>query len=139
MDTSEEFAKWTVIDANSDTKTWGFDESTSAAKYGYGTVVADDWLISPAVNVKAGAYMLTFDYQGSSYGEKMDVFYGNSPEAASMTESIIDLGTFDINGEFAQAKQIVKVDNDGTIHIGFHAKSDPDKFRIFVKNSSAFS
>lgn len=136
LDTSEEFAKWTVIDANSDTKTWGFDESTSAAKYGYGTVVADDWLISPAVNVKAGAYMLTFDYQGSSYGEKMDVFYGNSPEAASMTESIIDLGTFDINGEFAQVKQIVKVDNDGTIHIGFHAKSDPDKFRIFVKNVS---
>lgn len=80
--------------------------------------------------------MLTFDYQGSSYGEKMDVFYGNSPEAASMTESIIDLGTFDVNGEFAQAKQIVKVDNDGTIHIGFHAKSDPDKFRIFVKNVS---
>lgn len=136
LDTEEEFAKWTVIDANADTKTWGYDSWASAAKYGYGKVVADDWLVSPAINVQAGAYILSFDYQGSSYGEKMDVFYGNAPEAAAMTECIVDLGTFDINGEFVSTKQIMKVDNDGTIHIGFHAKSDPDKFRIFVKNVS---
>ena len=49
LTTEDEFAKWSVIDANNDTKTWGFDRGTTAAKYSYSSNnVADDWLVSPA-------------------------------------------------------------------------------------------
>ena len=101
LDTQEAFDQWLVVDVNTDSKTWGFDSSNSAAKYGYNTqLAADDWLISPAINVSAGCYILSFEYQGSNYGEKMDVFYGTSRDVASMTEPIIDLGEIYVNGYF---------------------------------------
>lgn len=135
LTTEDEFAKWSVIDANNDTKTWGFDSGTTAAKYSYSSNnVADDWLVSPAIAAPNGSYILSFDYQGSSYGEKMDIFYGSQSTAEALTQPIADLGTFTVNGEFASTKQMFKVEADGNIHIGFHAKSDPDKFRILVKN-----
>ena len=135
LDTQEAFDQWLVVDVNTDSKTWGFDSSNSAAKYGYNTqLAADDWLISPAINVSAGCYILSFEYQGSNYGEKMDVFYGTSRDVASMTEPIIDLGEIYVNGYFTGAAKMINVAADGDIYLGFHAKSDKDKYKLFVKN-----
>lgn len=133
--TEDEFAKWLVVDANEDAKTWGFDSSNEAAKYGYNTqLAADDWLISPAIDLPAGCYILSFEYQGSSYGEKMDIFYGAARESASMTNPIIDLGEIYVDGSFAKVSQMLKVESGGETYLGFHAKSDKNKYKLFVKN-----
>ena len=76
--TEEEFNAWTVVDANSDEKTWKCDSSGSPSKvfYSYsGANAADDWLISPAVVApKDGVMAVLFTVKGSSYVEKMEKY-----------------------------------------------------------------
>lgn len=135
LSTEEEFGQWLVVDANEDATTWGFDSYNEAAKYGYNMeLAADDWLISPAIELEAGSYILSFEYQGSTYGEKMDVFFGTSRDAASMTQPVIDLGDIYIDGSFAPASGLINVTASGNIYLGFHAKSDANKYKLFVRN-----
>lgn len=61
---SEElFDQLTVIDANNDKSTWTFDDYYEAATHKYNAENAgDDWLVSPAVNMKKNsAYKFSFD------------------------------------------------------------------------------
>lgn len=135
LNTETEFGQWLVVDANKDATTWGFDSYTQAAKYGYNMQqAANDWLISPAIELEAGSYMVSFEYQGSTYGEKMDVFFGTSRDAASMTQPVIDLGDIYIDGSFAPASGLINVTASGNIYLGFHAKSDANKYKLYVRN-----
>ncbi|MEG2179473.1 MAG: choice-of-anchor J domain-containing protein [Bacteroidales bacterium] len=136
----ENFEKWIVIDANDDQKTWELkasDETIYVAAYPYhGTNVADDWLISPTIKVEPNRYYkLSFKYQGSSYGEKMDVFCGTAPNVAAMTNLVVDLGEFK-NGEAKEAQGLISANGSEAVYLGFHAKSDPDKFRIYLNDIS---
>ena len=133
--TEDEFARWTVVDKNSDNATWKFNPDKQAAHYPYAYQTADDWLISPAIKVdKAGAYMLTYEYMGSSYGEMMDVFYGTQPDVESMGNLVMDLGIMDDGDNYKSARQLISVNNTDDIYIAFHAKSEPDKFKILLRN-----
>lgn len=135
LSTEKDFAKWTVVDRNNDNTTWKFNAEKQAAHYPYAYNQADDWLISPAIKIdKAGAYMLTFDYMGSSYGEKMDVFYGTQPGVESLGNMVIDLGVMTNGDDFFSAKQLISVNEPSDIYLGFHAKSDGDKFKILMRN-----
>lgn len=132
------FPEWLVVDANEDGKTWALktlSEAETVAHYPYhSSNRADDWLISPPIPIPApGCYKVSFDYMGSSFGEKMDVFYGNAPEVSSMDRLLLDMGEFR-NTAMLPAQKLVWVEEAGDLHLGFHAKSDPDKFRIYVNN-----
>lgn len=80
---ADEFAKWTVVDANNDGVTWVYDAEGSQSKvfYAYSSSnVADDWLISPAITPTAtGKLMVQYTTYGTSYGEKLAVYTGNAP------------------------------------------------------------
>lgn len=137
MAEQEDFAAWTVLDNNEDGSTWSYsaDASPSRVFYNYNSSNSgDDWLISPAINVPAdGTYVISYSYKGSSYGEAFEVWTGSAPTADGMTDKISIhnpvLDNEEGNLAFVDAKA-------GSIHIGFHCISDPDKFRLYISSVS---
>ena len=135
LTTETEFNKWSVINNNNDDATWKYNPDKEAAHYSYAYNIADDWLISPAIKIsQPGAYMLKYEYMGSSYGEKMDVFYGNKPETAALNNLVMDLGEITEGDNYITAKQMISINAAQDIYFAFHAKSDPDRFKILVRN-----
>ena len=132
--TQEEFSQWTVIDANDDGTTWKFDDwaSPSYVFYGYhSTNAADDWFITPAITpTESGIVAINFAVQGSSYGEKFEVKVGNGNTVEAMTTSVSDILT--PPNEVVSYVYLMEVEANETYHIGFHAISDADKWRIFL-------
>lgn len=134
--TVEDFNKWTVIDVNNDGSTWKFDDwaSPSYVFYSYNsTNSADDWMISPAITSdKTGTLAIKFSMQGSSYGEKLEVFYGNDTTVAAMTNRGTEV--IPLDATLSSTYFLIDVEAGKPIHIGFHACSDPDKYRLYVCN-----
>ncbi len=131
--TADDFAKWTVVDANADDTTWKFadDAVPSHVFYSYSYAnQGDDWLISPAVNIpEAGLYVISLECYGSSYGENLEVFTGNAPTVEGMTSKVASY-----EGLRAETKgDLIFVDaQPGDLYLGFHAFSLPDKWRLYV-------
>lgn len=135
LSTAEDAARWTVVNSNGDEYTWEFDDLFGSM--GCYTInadlAADDWLISPAIEVEnGGMYMLQFEMQGNSSGEKMDVYYGTSPNVDAMDNMLMDI--YNDNGSFVAYMKMFAVETGGPIYIGFHAKSDPWKYKIVLRN-----
>ena len=51
-----------------------------------------------------------------------------------MTQPVIDLGDIYIDGSFAPASGLINVTASGNIYLGFHAKSDANKYKLYVRN-----
>lgn len=134
--TIEDFNQWTVVDVNNDGCTWKFDDwaSPSYVFYSYSSAnSADDWMISPAItSEKSGSLAIKFLLQGSSYGEKLEVFYGNDTTVVAMTNRGTEV--IDLNGELSSSYFLIDVEAGKPVHIGFHACSDPDKYRLYICN-----
>lgn len=134
---ADEFAAWTVVDANSDGKTWQFDESGSPSRvfYTYHSANSgDDWLISPPIEIPAtGAYVLSYEFQGSSYGEDFEVWTGTEASPAGMTEKIATHS--DVKSELTGNLAFADLEA-GTAYFAFHCTSLPDKFRLYIKSVS---
>ncbi len=62
FDTAAGFETFTVVDANNDGTKWAYEDSKFAAYCSHQMTGADDdWLFTPALNLKAGhTYELTF-------------------------------------------------------------------------------
>lgn len=137
FNSQEEFDKWKVVDANEDEKTWTFDASGEEGKqvfYSYhGTNQANDWLISPAITpAESGRVMIRFHYRGSYYGEALQIYVGDSQTVEGMTELRGDYEDLKDNdyGSFV----VIDVEAGVPFHIGFHANSQPDKWRLYLKD-----
>lgn len=120
-----------VVDANNDTKTWWWNEES--ARYSYNSSMsADDWLISPAVSLKAG-YVYVFKASVaagmSSFHERLEVKAGTDPEALDIEvvgpTDITWASPSEITGRIAPAA-------DGTYYIALHAISDRDRYALNV-------
>lgn len=132
--TEEDFAKWTVIDNNGDGSTWKFDStaSTSTVFYTYsGANAADDWIISPAItSTETGSVAIRFKAKGSSYGEKLEVFYGSAATVDGMTGRVCE--EMYLNDSEVSLVYIVNVVANEPFYLGFHACSDADKWRLYL-------
>lgn len=133
FDTEEDFNRWTVIDSNDDDKTWIFtaDGIPSKVYYSYHSANSgDDWLISPSITIpEAGTYMVSYEFVGSSYGEAMEVWWGNGQSVDAMKN--LGASYADIKGE-RQGNYFLFEAPAGEINLGFHAVSPPDKFRLYL-------
>lgn len=136
------FAAWTVIDANGDggTNQWHYDDEDAIYNENKSRA-ADDWLISPAVNLKGGVTYKVSSYlynatTFSSDRQKFVIKAGQSPTVDGMTTEIyknesLSRGSFYSNydGTFTPA-------TDGEYYIGIHcysaAYSGNFKFQKFV-------
>lgn len=140
FNTEDDFKRWVVVDSNDDEKTWVFsaDALPSQVYYSYHSDnKGDDWLISPAINIpEEGAYMVSYEFAGSSYGEALEVWWGNGQSVDAMKN--FGASYPDIKGE-RQSGYFLFEAPAGEINLGFHAVSAPDKFRLYLCSVSIIS
>lgn len=135
FETAEDFGRWLEVDANEDGSKWQFnpDGDPSHVYYQYNSKnAANDWLISPAINIaEAGSYMVSYEVYGSSYKEAIEVWYGSAQSVAAMT-------TMGKSHESIPAERqggFFLVDAPaGNLHIGFHAVTPADRYRLYLCN-----
>ena len=127
---------WTIVDANSDGKTWNYTTSTDVAGYPYNSnSSANDWLISPKISIVSGA-KLTFDYSvaSSSYDEKFQVYVMSSPSNYGSATNI--LGTQTVNNTSWQTINAISLSAYAgqDIHIGIKCISNSDMYNLYIDN-----
>lgn len=132
-----------IQDVNNDGKTWVI--STAAAnsgsnglRYTYsGSNAANDWWISPGINVTAGAtYQVTFTYRGysSSSPEALEVKTGTSQNAAGMTGTTLFSNTNIINTTYTSTTINYTATATGVQYFGWHAISAANRYYIDIDN-----
>lgn len=135
FDTQEAFDSWTVIDNNGDEKTWIFSESNEPGRkcyYSYSyTDAADDWMISPAINITEDCKLLiTMAYYGSSYNESIRLCYGSEASVSAMTNVIIDRAECGAQ-DYADFGTI-EAKAGQTIYLGVQCYSAANLWRLFL-------
>ncbi|MCQ2255982.1 MAG: choice-of-anchor J domain-containing protein [Bacteroidaceae bacterium] len=147
FDNKSDLDGFTIIDANGDGHMyegilrggWSWlshEEVNGAASYYYDRYnAADDWLITPGINLKEGReYYLTFDANAANiYPERFEVFFGTAPTVEGMTERLIE-PTVVNKGEFEGFKADINVSHAGVYYIGIHAISDKSQYILDIKN-----
>ena len=128
---------WDIVNVNGDTRTWTTSGATATYNYN-GSQAADDWLISPPVQLKAGQpYYVRFSAYARSagYPEKLEAKWGNGATPDDLTSVILEPTT--LTNTEPQAYEVeITPDADGNYYFGFHAISDPDKWSLYVTNIS---
>lgn len=146
FDTQNDFDLFTIIDANNDAETregvegafgtWNYDVLNKYAYYKYSkSNKADDWFISPPINLKAGkTYNIQASGKGSDYyPEILEVFLGASATVAGMTQRVCEATYLNSSSSWQQLKgNNIRVSKDGTYYVGFHALSEPDMERLLL-------
>lgn len=146
LDTKDDFDIWTPVDNNNDAQTWGFEPYEKVAYYDRSEDNdADDWLFTPSLSFDGSKqYQLRFTYYSTNWVtssfepvmEKMDVRYGTGQKPSAMTTVIKDLGEFHTSsGNYLYGKELFSP-ADGEGFIAFHAMSEKNHGRIFLKDVS---
>lgn len=132
FDNASALSTLTVLDENNDGTTWQFLENDgsnqSAVSISYAEVDHDDWLVLPALNLKAGVlYNLSYRVatMGTSYPEELEVKYGAEPTAAAMIHEVASKTEY-TNDQYVTVKKELTVDKDQVVYIGFHCTSNAD-------------
>jgi len=117
---------WTVTDANNDQSTWTIVDGVPGVTYDSETapLPADDWLISPAMQMNEGEdYLVTYTLrQAGAFSEDVvEVRSGGEATAAGLTTllSTMRLQFENGNGEVTKTVRISSKET-GLCHIGFH-------------------
>ncbi len=132
LETIERAMEFNVIDANNDENTWGYSEGYQG--YVYITSLentADDYLIFPPVNLKAGKkYQVRFYYYTSNYSdveEKVKLLLGKEPTAESLTTVVSEYSFeggltgatwYETHAEYISPE-------DGVFNFAFKCESEP--------------
>jgi GEVED domain/Secretion system C-terminal sorting domain len=107
--------------------------------YNYNTPLpADDWFYSAPLSLTAGtSYRVSFYYKarGSSFPESMEVKYGSSSTAASMTNLLVSYPNI-TQTSYQLSETDFTPATTGTYFIGFHANSIADQFDLNVDDIS---
>ncbi len=158
FDKEADFNQFTVIDANNDRESssaldwavWNYLFKSGSSPYGddypdhcagYGCSEendADDWLITPGLQLKGGAtYTVKYKVRAhrSSLPERLEVKYGSAPTAAAMTTTLMAATEFD-NTEYKELTQTITVAADQVVYIGFHAVSEADNMILYLDDIS---
>lgn len=149
FDTQDEWNQFTIINANNDEvkgANWNygvwnyfFNQNNGAALYYYSKDKnADDWLITPGLNLKAGkTYYVRFKLKcvQATYVEKIEINYGNAATAEAMT-SVVMPATEISSTAYQEYTREIKPNSDGVFYIGFHAISPAFKIGLYVDDIS---
>lgn len=132
----DEFARWTVLDANADEKTWKFDAEADVSKVFYSyhsSNNADDWLFSPAITPTEDCTLLvqySVASAGTYFEEAAECGYG--PAAAPDQMTIGDVNS-SVKGKTPQMRYFIMQAKAGeAFHIGLHAISKADTYRLYA-------
>lgn len=134
LNSQDEFNAFSVIDANNDGRTWIFSEDATNGERTYypyhGENKADDWLISPALTPSVdGQYLVTYSFKGSSYGEALQIYYGDEPTVEALSKNLAadyPLVTDTQNTGYF----FVEATAGKPFYVAFYACSEADKWRL---------
>lgn len=115
---------WTVVDTNADGVKWAMIDGYNGPSYDGNTAAgaANDWLITPALNMEAGSdYLIryTVSQAGAFDADELNVKWGTSPTAEGMTNI---LATESINLNSGSVDKIIRMTctESTTAYIGFN-------------------
>lgn len=124
FDESEPLNGWTVIDSNTDGVKWAMEEGYAGPAYNGNMAIgeANDWLITPALNMVAGNdYVIryTLSQAGAFDADEVVIKWGTTPTAAGMTNS---LTTESINLGSGSVDKVIRLtcSQSGNVYIGFN-------------------
>lgn len=130
----DEFAKWTVIDANNDGITWVYNAEGSQSKVFYAYSAsndADDWFISPEITPTAtGKLMVKYTTYGTSNGEKLEVYTGATATVEGMTE--LQAKNDKVVAERTSEYFFYNATEGVPFRVGFHTTSPKDQWRFYM-------
>ena len=135
FDTAASLNPYTLIDANGDgngsgwdSPEWLYDEQYGCAfYYGKRDITADDWLITPSLNLEEGSvYCLTFKYYAYyGYGSKFRVVVGSEPVVDAMDYEVLYKETVsDFYDRPGITETVYFAPRKGDKFIGFHHISE---------------
>ncbi|MBQ7941782.1 MAG: choice-of-anchor J domain-containing protein [Muribaculaceae bacterium] len=135
----DDLSELTIIDANSDGNTWtlaSYDPITwsSAGRYtGSTDNGADEWMITPALELKAGyTYKFSINAIGvTGYTNNLEVLLGNAATADAMNTSVTEKIVLTEKVKNAYYGEI-SVTSDGTYYIGLHLTAEANQGAIYV-------
>lgn len=132
----ELFDQLTVIDANNDKSTWTFDSNYETATYKYNAENAgDDWLVSPAVNMKKNAaYKFSFDAVNTYPIERVAAAVGLAPTAEALTEEIVAPTDITADPRRHTLTGTYRAKEDGLHYFGIHCVSEANQSTLYVDN-----
>ncbi|MGP1593428.1 MAG: choice-of-anchor J domain-containing protein [Prevotella multiformis] len=138
--TAASFKLYTVIDVNEDKSTWGWNSSKGGScVYRYNKKNdADDWLISPPIQMKQGkAYNVSFKAAAglSMFPERLEVKWGNDKTVEAMEKEILP-ATDIASVKYQEFTKRIEPAADGNYYIGFHAISKANEFRLALDSLS---
>ena len=98
---------------------------------------ADDWAILEPITIEeSGYYVLKFWYSGDdTHPEKLGVYYGNSADPAALTNMIVEYAPF-ARSEYEESINIIYLEKQDNLYIGFYAFSDKDENWLCVDDVS---
>ena len=126
---------YTIIDANNDGTTWGYNSMSGYVNYNWSmTNAADEWLITPAIHMPAGkAYTFTVKTRSftATMPERIEVMMGTEATAEAM-QTVVIAPTEVASGDFVELTGNVWISEEGDYHFGIHAISDADNMMLAV-------
>ncbi|MBP5387486.1 MAG: choice-of-anchor J domain-containing protein [Prevotella sp.] len=132
FDDVSDFETFIVEDGNNDESTWQYDDIMLAAK-SERNYDADDWLITPAFELKKGqTYQLKFNaYNELEDTETIDIFMGTGSTASALTTNIMPATT--VTAITATTFTVTFVaDNTDFYRIGFHHRTTGNPYFNFL-------
>ncbi|MDE5750392.1 MAG: choice-of-anchor J domain-containing protein, partial [Duncaniella sp.] len=135
FDSSDVLSEWTIIDGNSDSKKWTYYDGAVRISFNSSKDM-NDWLISPAIKLKAGqACLVSIDAKAetSTYNERVEVAFGTAATAAAMKTVIIE-PTVVTATTYTTYSGYMVAETDGLYYVGIHGISDKDKYYLTVDN-----
>ena len=122
FDTNDEVLLFTTEHIGDGNAYWDWDYDYKFMKIYSSTSPKNDWLFTPFIAVEEGSiYELSFDIRTVGT-EKYEVKYGLAPEAAAMTEQLVE-DTEVESDQFATRSIEFTANKTAAIYIGFHANT----------------
>lgn len=137
------FNQFKVLDNNNDESTWIYyvdGSGKGSACYVYNTQNdADDWLVTPAIALKAGIhYKLRFHARANSnyYKENLEVKAATDASVARLSSGTSLLPNTELGNDTTFFERSFTPDHDGDYYFGFHAISKANANRLFLYDIS---
>lgn len=132
--TADERATWTIIDADSDGRTWTAGYTTACMQYNNpynSSTPSDDWLVSHDFELEAGKnYRGTFSVRASS-NQKLRVCVGQGAKVEDMTQVVYENEELR-SSSYTTVEYTFSVEEDGIYNIGFYTYSDARTYFLYL-------
>lgn len=140
FDSQEAFDNFTVIDNNNDNSTWQWGgDYYQWARYRWSSEnPADDWLITPGINLKAGkSYLVSYkaSANNANYPERLEARWGQGSTIDALTEELTPSTDITSASWKVFSKEITPT-ADGAYNFGFHAISNKYEFYLNLDSIS---